>query len=195
MHPSTTPIYHENFGGSSFEFQYEPCIRYDKHNRKEFSKCCDACGKEICGFSYRCEENDKDLHPCCVNLKNKLLIEDTIFDLRTEVFSKCIWCKKKKISDGKRDVRGWSYVSTCGKYHFHVYCMVELVHEACMKYGDIGLQNIELKQLAKFSNSGGSRAGKTLQMIKSIMKIILSVLLGDPTMLISNVIVEMASRG
>lgn len=64
-----------------------------------------------------------------------------------------------------------------------------------MKYGDTGFENVELKQLAKSSKNGRSRAGKTFQMIKSAMKIILSVLLGDPTMLISNVIVEIVSHG
>ncbi|KAH6777743.1 hypothetical protein C2S51_009055, partial [Perilla frutescens var. frutescens] len=191
----TATISNEHFPGSTFKFRYEPLTRLDNKYRKEFSKCCDACGKEICGFSYRCDENDKDLHPCCRNLEKKLLIENTIFDLRPEVFSKCIRCKKRKITDGERDVRGWSYVSTCNKYHFHVYCMMEMVHEACMKYGEIGLERVELRQLVKSRRNGGSRANKMIEMMKSVLKIMLAALLGDPTVFISNVFVELVSRG
>ncbi|KAG6399292.1 hypothetical protein SASPL_140768 [Salvia splendens] len=190
-HPKST-IHHDYFGGSIFTFRREPYTKLVSHNRRQFSKCCDACGKDVCGFSYRCEENDKDLHPCCANLEEKLLIDNTIFDLQSDVSSKCIRCKKKKITDGARDVRGWSYVSACGKYHFHVYCMAELVHDACMRYGEVGPGTGEL---ARSSRGRGSRAEKMLQMIKSVVKIILAALLGDPTMLISNVIVDLVSRG
>lgn len=188
-------LQHEYFGASTFEFRHEACTKLGKYNRREFCKCCDACGKDICGFSYRCEENDKDLHPCCGNLEKKLLIDNTVFDLQSEVSSKCMRCKKKKITDGVRDVRGWSYVSTCNKYHFHVYCMSELVHDACMRYGEIGPENVELRQLARSSRGRRGPAEKMFQMIKSVVKIILAALLGDPTMLISNVVVELVSRG
>lgn len=192
--PETT-ISHENFGNSVFKFRRKPLTRLGKNNRKEFSKCCDACGKDICGFSYRCEEKDKDLHPCCRNLKKQLLIDNTVFDLRAEVLSKCSHCKKKKITDGDRDVRGWSYVSGCNKYHFHVFCMVEMVHETCMRYGETGLETVELREIARSRRSRGSRGSKIFEMIKSVMKILLAALLGDPTMLISNVFVELVSRG
>ncbi|KAI3453675.1 hypothetical protein Pfo_010338 [Paulownia fortunei] len=186
-------ISHEYFGCSTFTFRDEPFTRHCKNNRQEYSKCCDACGKDVCGFSYHCETDNLDLHPCCRNLDKKLIIDGTVFDLRAKVSSKCMWCKKREISDGKRDVPGWSYVSTCNKYHFHVYCMLEMVHEAWMKNGEMGLEKVELRNMVKSRRNRGS--GSSFETIKSVLKIILAVLLGDPTVLISNVFVELVSRG
>ncbi|KAL0373224.1 UNVERIFIED_CONTAM: hypothetical protein Scaly_1004000 [Sesamum calycinum] len=193
--PHTT-ISHEFFGCSILTFRDEPFTRYGKNNRKEYSKCCDACGKDICGFSYHCAADNLDLHPTCRNLDRKLVINETVFDLLPAKgsSSKCIWCKKRKISDGKRDVPGWSYLSTCKKYHFHVYCMTEMVYEACMKNGErLGLEKVQLKQLIR--HRGSSRSSSVLETIKTFLKIILSALLGDPTLLISNVFVELVSHG
>ncbi|KAK6117090.1 hypothetical protein DH2020_049135 [Rehmannia glutinosa] len=187
-------ISHEFFGGSIFTFRDEPFTRRDRNNRKEYSKCCDACGKDVCGFSYHCETDNLDLHPCCRNLDRKLLIDDTVFDLRPKVSSRCKSCKRRKISDGDRDVPGWAYVSTCDKYNFHVFCMLEMVHEAWMKNGEMGLEKVELRQLVKFSGNKGSGRGAVFETMKSVLKIILAALLGDPTALISSAFVELVSR-
>ncbi|KAG8374886.1 hypothetical protein BUALT_Bualt10G0042100 [Buddleja alternifolia] len=189
-----TETTHEYFGCSIFTFREKPFTRTDRNNKKEYSKCCDACGKDICGFSYHCEADNLDLHPCCCKLQEKLLIDDTMFDRRANVSSKCMWCKKRKISDGQRDVPGWSYISTCKKYHLHVYCMTEMMHEAYMKNGDLALEKVDFKHLVKSKRMGGSRS-TTFETIKSFLKIILAALLGDPTMLISNVLVELVTRG
>ncbi|KAI3453676.1 hypothetical protein Pfo_010339 [Paulownia fortunei] len=110
-------ISHEYFGRSTFTFLEEPLTRHNRNNRREYSRCCDACGNDVRGFSYHCERDNLDLHPCCLNLEKKLLINDTIFHLRAKASSaKCICCKGK-ISDGRRDVPGWSYVSTCNNYN------------------------------------------------------------------------------
>lgn len=192
--PRTT-ISHEHFPGSVFTFCDEPFTTFDKKNRKEYSKLCDACGKEICGYSYHCEADRLDLHPCCRNLEKTLVFDDTVFGLRAKVSSKCMWCKKRKISDGERDVPGWSYVSTCGKYHVHVYCMVQIVLEGCIANGEMGLEKVEMRKLVRSRGSRGSGSRNVFETIKSILKIILAALLGDPTLLISNVLVELVSRG
>ncbi|CAI9784545.1 unnamed protein product [Fraxinus pennsylvanica] len=183
----------ENFAGSVFTFHDKPFIRVDKKNRIEFSKCCDACGKDICGFNYHSEADNKDLHPCCRKFEKKIVIDGTIFDLETKVSSKCGKCGKRKISRDEKDVLGWSYVSPCKKYHFHVFCITEMVQEAYMKYGDLALENMDLRELVR--NNRNRRNGNTFfTTIKSFVKILLSALLGDPTMLISNVVVELFSR-
>ncbi|KAL2517056.1 Cysteine/Histidine-rich C1 domain family protein [Abeliophyllum distichum] len=185
---------HEYFPGSIFEFLNEPFTKMGGKNRKVFSKCCDACGKDICGFNYHCEIDNLDLHPCCRKLEKKLVIDGTIFDLVTKVSSKCGKCGKKKISRDEKFILGWSYISQCKKYHFHVYCITEMVHEAYMKHGDLALENIDLRELVRY-NRNRSGGNTFFMMIKTFIKILLSALLGDPTMLASNVLVELFSRG
>ncbi|GFP85156.1 hypothetical protein PHJA_000659400 [Phtheirospermum japonicum] len=188
-------VSHEFFVGSTLTFRDRPFIRQGhdkKHNRnnKEYSKICDGCGKEVCGFSYHSETDNLDLHPCCLSLEKKLLMDDTVFDLRPRVRSKCGFCKQRKISDGERDVPGWAYVSACDKYHFHVYCMSEMVHEAWMKNGEMGLEMVKLSR-----NRGWSGKRAIIDTVKLVLKIILATILGDPTALISSVFVEFVSRG
>ncbi|XP_022881232.1 uncharacterized protein LOC111398523 isoform X2 [Olea europaea var. sylvestris] len=192
-HP-TSEVSHENFGGSIFTFLDKPFTRLGKKDRRVFSKCCDACGKDICGFNYHCEEDNLDLHPCCRKLEKKLVIDGTIFDLETKVSSRCGKCGKKKISRDEKNVLGWSYVSQCKKYHFHVYCITEMVQEASMRHGNLALENMDLRELVRYNRNRGGR-NTFLTKIKSFIKILLSVLLGDPTMLISNVAVELISLG
>ncbi|CAI9784542.1 unnamed protein product [Fraxinus pennsylvanica] len=191
-HPKSE-VSHENFAGSVFKFHNKPFTRLNKKNHKEFSKCCDACGKDICGFNYHCKADNKDLHPCCLKLKKKLEIDGTIFDLKTKVSSKCGKCGKREISRDEKNVLGWSYVSTCKKYHFHVYCITEMVQEAYMKYGDLALENMDLKQLVR-NNRNRSGGSTFITTIKLFVKFLLSALLGDPTMMIPNVMVELISR-
>ncbi|PIN22865.1 hypothetical protein CDL12_04416 [Handroanthus impetiginosus] len=187
-------ITHGYFPGSSFKFHGKPFTRLGKNGKREYSKCCDACGKDICGFSYHCEVDNLDLHPCCRNLQEKLLVDTSMFNLRSKVLSKCMMCKKGKISDGNRYAPGWSYVSKCNKYHFHVYCMKEMVHEAYMKSGNMALEEVDLKGVIKSKKS--SRTERTaFGTIKAFLKIIVAVLLGDPTLLISNVLVELVTGG
>lgn len=64
-----------------------------------------------------------------------------------------------------------------------------------MKNGEMGLEKVELRQLAKSSRNRGSGTNKIFETIKTFLKIILAALLGDPTLLISNVFVELVSRG
>ncbi|KAK6130090.1 hypothetical protein DH2020_036163 [Rehmannia glutinosa] len=135
-----------------------------------------------------------DLHPCFAGTGEKTLIDDTVFNLRPKVSSRCKSCKRRKISDGDRDVPGWAYVSTCDKYNFHVFCMLEMVHEAWMKNGEMGLEKVELRQLVRFSRNRGSGRGAVFETMKSVLKIILAALLGDPTALISSAFVELVSR-
>lgn len=46
-----------------------------------------------------------------------------------------MWCKKQASSSStkSRNLGGCSYVCTSTKFHFHVYCITEMVHEAWKK--------------------------------------------------------------
>ncbi|XP_022892657.1 putative late blight resistance protein homolog R1B-23 isoform X2 [Olea europaea var. sylvestris] len=142
-------VSHENFGGSIFKFHYKPFTRLGKKYRREFSRICDACGKVICGFNYHCEEENLDLHPCCGKLVKELVIDGMIFDLEAKLSSKCGMCGQKKIPRVENNVPGWSYVSQCKRYHFHVYCMTEMLHESHMNSSDLALENMNFRE---FSN-------------------------------------------
>ncbi|GFY82184.1 hypothetical protein Acr_02g0004240 [Actinidia rufa] len=117
-------VTHDFFPGSVFEFLEQP------HILGSCGRICDACGKDIHGFVYHCRANDWDLHPCCSKLEKELRIDDTDFILCDKVTSKCMWCKNKKLCGTTSHVPGWSYVSGCGKYHFHVCCVAKMEHKA-----------------------------------------------------------------
>ncbi|XP_054780841.1 uncharacterized protein LOC129288348 [Prosopis cineraria] len=44
---------------------------------------------------------------------------------------KCVKCKRKYLNNvqSKEAFRGWSYVSSCGNYCYHVYCVKTLILE------------------------------------------------------------------
>ena len=99
-------------------------------------------------------------------------------------------CKKKKLDGTTSCVPGWSYVSGCGNYHVHVYCVAKMaakiVHEAWKK-GEVdessdssALDRIDLRVVAKSGRKGGSGSGfgKT---IRIFLQTIVAILLGDPT--------------
>ncbi|KAI5670700.1 hypothetical protein M9H77_11064 [Catharanthus roseus] len=182
-------ISHEFFKGSSFKFFEEPQTECGNGKCKEHGRCCDVCGKDICGFNYHCEDKGWDLHPCCNNLPKKLCIDETIFEIKKGVSSKCMWCDQKTVSGGSKNIPGWSYVSNCRRYHFHVFCVMELLHGAADKNGNLSLENMNLNQLAK-SHGNGKVEGKLWRIAKLILKTILSILMGDATTMLSHVVVD-----
>ncbi|THF98378.1 hypothetical protein TEA_018451 [Camellia sinensis var. sinensis] len=73
--------------------------------------------------------------------------------------SECMWCKKQASSSSTKshDPGGCSYVCTRTKFHFHVYCITEMVHEAWKKgviiddsTNDISTALKEMDLLTKF---------------------------------------------
>ncbi|GFY82180.1 hypothetical protein Acr_02g0004200 [Actinidia rufa] len=184
-------ITHDFFPGSVFEF-YE-------HIPGSCGRICDACGKDINGFVYHCWEDGWDLHPCCSNLVKELRIDGTDFILRDKVKSKCMWCKKKKLCGTTSRVPGWSYVSGCREYHFHVYCVAKMVHKAWQR-GEVdesgnssALDKIDLRVMAKSGRKGrsGSGFGRT---IRIFLKTIVAILLGDPTITLACVLFDALSK-
>ena len=180
MFTSTTPTKsHDFFGKSTFKF-------YEQHPGKSNNRetYCDACGKRIKGFVYHCPEIDKDLHPRCSNLKDKLEIEGVKLRLR-KTESKCSRCNQKKIKDSWSKIKEWSYVSECGTYNIHVYCAMEMVEEA-WKDGTandndcLALENLDVRSIQGHSNRNRRRVNKYLRIGKIILETIISVIVGDP---------------
>ncbi|KAL7253160.1 hypothetical protein ACSBR1_007647 [Camellia fascicularis] len=94
--------------------------------------------RHIQGYLYACNARNLALHPCCSNLKANLCIGGMDFILHNKVSSssKCKRCNQKTPLGTKTGNPGCSYVSTCSKYHFHVYCITQMVHVAWTN-GDI----------------------------------------------------------
>ncbi|KAK2976862.1 hypothetical protein RJ640_009313 [Escallonia rubra] len=124
---------------------YEGCIfKFFNQQPNKFFNSCDACGKAVNGFLYLCEAEGKSLHPCCRNLKNAICVqggkgngkdkeefESLTFQLHKQMLGQCIWCDKNNLGGNSSGIGGWSYVSECKDYHFHVYCTAEMVLECC----------------------------------------------------------------
>lgn len=191
---------HEFFKEFTFKFYDKPPPR--KCDKIYCNKCiryCNACGKHVKGFVYHCDEdeNDWDLHPCCRNLKNELKIEGVKFHLG-ETVSKCSWCNQTKIKDGWSKIKGWSYVSECDKYHFHVYCAMEMVIEG-WKNGTansndcLALENLELPIQRQLNRNSG-RGNKYWRIAKVFLKTIVSILLGDPTITLGSLLVDLVIK-
>ncbi|XP_059627113.1 uncharacterized protein LOC132269911 [Cornus florida] len=162
--------------------------------RKQSTKCCIACGRNICGSFYHDKAKGWSLHPCCCNLESKLCIDGVNFELHDKVLSKCMWCNKK---DHKTNIPGWSYVSACKKYHFHVHCVTEMVHEAWKKgvidkVDSVALEEMDLK-LLRNSNKYDGKGLKNIiwKTVKIFLKTIVGILFGDPSVIIASMLEEL----
>ncbi|XP_057505724.1 uncharacterized protein LOC130789018 [Actinidia eriantha] len=194
---------HQLFKGSTFKYLSKPGINI---------RICDACGCEIKGCSYHCEAKNLDMHPCCSNLKGKLCNEGTDFILRNEVKYRCLWCNKKKPDGiGKTRVPGWSYVSKEKRICCHVHCMWPMVFEVWKKGGfhstnddddtlidddnlTMALQKIDLKVMANSNGNGGGRRVEILKSIGIFLRAIIGILFGDPTVVLTSLLVELISK-
>jgi hypothetical protein len=190
--------HHEFFKGSTFKFYNQSPGKCCMRNCDNCRRYCDACGKAINGFVYHCEAKGLDLHPCCRNLKNKICIDGEKFWLSDKVSNKCIWCKKKKLPNSAKGIPGLSYVSKSENYHFHVYCAMEMVLESWnnMPKDDnicLALENLELPLQRNSSGSSG-KGRKYLRIVKMVLRTIVTILLGDPTITLACLLVELVSK-
>ncbi|KAG7998883.1 hypothetical protein I3843_01G277900 [Carya illinoinensis] len=189
---------HEFFKGSTFKFFNRPPGRCCECNRDDDKRYCDACGQAINGFVYHCEEKGWDLHPCCRHLKDKIDIDGVEFRLCNKVSQKCLWCKKRKLPNCVKGIPGWSHLAKSDNCHFHVYCVTEMVLES-WKNGPkdsncLALENLKLElplQANLFRRRG--RGSKYLRMVK-FLGTILAILLGDPTITLACLFVELVSK-
>ncbi|KAI9157578.1 hypothetical protein LWI28_024650 [Acer negundo] len=208
------PITHHHFyKNCTFEF-------FDKPFRRKWwgiERYCYGGGKPVKGFVYHCKDRDKDLHPCCLNLASKsevlnvfelcsdgllkkeclwykLKVDDVKFKLRDKVLKKCFWCKRRRLEGSISGIRGWSYVSKCDKYHFHVNCASGMMLQGWKNesysnndYNDqtapdsLALENLELPIQGRFRGNGGRSSGdKFIRIVKMFFKVFVGILLGDP---------------
>ncbi|XP_042401322.1 uncharacterized protein LOC121991380 [Zingiber officinale] len=180
---------HPFFPDCTFHF-----LEVSKPNRR-----CDACGGDVNGYVYHCFEQGWDLHPCCAYLKHRKLVEteegdgSMLLTLHRRERSECFVCGKKRLN---RNARSWTYVSECGKYHFHVACMKKEAIEAA----DEG-RGQEIEKLAnKLSVAGRSRSAKASKFAKiaKIVKIaigfVMAAVVGDPSTLLISVMTTLFSN-
>lgn len=192
---------HAFFKGSTFEFFEQPprqCSR-NKHC-KECERYCDACGKPVKGFVYHCRKKGLDLHPCCSNLKEVVNIDGKTFRLCESVGSRCFCCGKVKIEGSVSGIRGWSYISTCNEYHLHVHCVTKMVSEVWKNRDKVSndnenecldLENLKLpKNLAKLRKDDVS-GHKCWRIIKAFFRTIACILMGEPTITMTCLVVEL----
>ncbi|KAK2637584.1 hypothetical protein Ddye_032376 [Dipteronia dyeriana] len=170
-------------------------------------RCYNGCGKLMRVFMYHCEEKWWDLHPSCLNLPNKLKVDYVKFKLRDKVLEKCFWCNKRRLEGSVSRIRGWSYVSKCEKYHFHVYYASEMMlegwkNESYSNNNDndqtspdslaLALENLELPiQGQSRGNGGGSSGHKFIRIVKMFFKVFIGILLGDSTISLTCLVAEL----
>ncbi|KAL7253145.1 hypothetical protein ACSBR1_007633 [Camellia fascicularis] len=180
--PTTSP---EFFRIVIFEFCRQP---------KQSTRSCYACGKSIHGYFYHCKSNQLNLHPCCAKLKIKLCGMDFVHQdevVSSSSSSACMWCKKQASSSStkSRGPGGCSYVCTRTKFHFHVYCITEMVHEAWKKgviiddsTNDISTALKEMDLQLMMPNSDKSTVNgiiETLKTVSPFVAAIVSIISGD----------------
>lgn len=180
MH-STPTTTHKLFKDSTFKF-YDQLPR----NCNECKRDCDACGKQVKGFVFHCHIKDLVLHPCCCNLKNEVEYDGMKFHLH----------KTESKYARSNQIKGWSYVSECGKFNFPVYCIWKMLFESrkegkSISIDDLSLENLELpiqrQQLKR--NSGMGKM--LLKMVKVILQAIVSIFIGDPTTALASILVNL----
>ncbi|XP_011027188.1 PREDICTED: uncharacterized protein LOC105127542 [Populus euphratica] len=216
------PCYECEHEDCSFHL-HEECAIATKSASHPFSNCsltfhsrapqgderlCDACGQDVLGFVYQCNHNKNphDYHPSCLKLQRTLTAEDgTRLHLRKKLPSKCLNCGSRKTLNSK--IKGWSYVSSCGKYCYHVACVKDMILKKWKKGyflqdgkvnetdNYLALQSaIPGRELELPSRKSSSKAKKTwIRQAKKVIMLIISALFGDPTTLISVLVQQLLS--
>ena len=129
----------ESGRSSSIKFSFLESKKCDFVFQKEApganQRGCDACGRDVKGWSYQCKmcKIPHYLHPCCAKLPiNQKGEKGIVLDLKAKTSSKCLECGSKNISQG---LRGWFYASNCGKHCYHVGCVMDMVLKNLEKGG------------------------------------------------------------
>ncbi|MCL7025692.1 hypothetical protein MKW94_006160, partial [Papaver nudicaule] len=177
---------------------YRKCnFKFLKSPRGE--RLCDACGGDVKGFVYHCEKSGRDLHPCCSKLPIQIESEGVKLNLQEKLTVECSWCGKRRLS---HKVTGWSYVSTCNEFHFHVNCVKEMLmkiwergHFNTQSAPRIGLHsdgeikneniNIFMTMDRRIVGNTEQRTVNRTRIRDGVEKTIISTILGDPTLAIT----------
>ncbi|KAG6671140.1 hypothetical protein I3843_Q012300 [Carya illinoinensis] len=141
------------------------------------AKFCVACGKQVRGFRYRSTRKKAHvLHPCCLKLPANITDRGVNLNLAEKTPSKCLICHNKKVS---KEIEGWTYVSTCGKYCYHVACVKDLCLENWKK-GYFRQQNTSNLVVQHTVLTRSQLGKKGSSMIKLVLELIVSSILDAP---------------
>ncbi|TXG49749.1 hypothetical protein EZV62_025624 [Acer yangbiense] len=118
----------EELAHTSHDFFKYNLFKFFPKLPNDHSKFCAGCGRLVNRFVYYCAELKDYLHPCCHSLPSKFKFYHVEFRLRDRSnTSVCLWCKKSKLQGITYGIKGWSYVSKCNKYNFHVGCATRMM--------------------------------------------------------------------
>ena len=104
------------------------CVLQFRDGGSGVDSMCDACGKKIKRFHYRCLCTfvKRNLHPSCLAYEKTLdAAYGLTLHLQKAATSTCLHCKTINLWS---KVRGWAYVSSCGTYSYHVSCVMEIIN-------------------------------------------------------------------
>uniref|UniRef100_A0A0E0AV01 DC1 domain-containing protein n=1 Tax=Oryza glumipatula TaxID=40148 RepID=A0A0E0AV01_9ORYZ len=167
-------LHHPMYAGRTFTFYAKPPAPSGRRN-------CDACGDPVRGFVYHCSGANLNLHPCCASLQGPITLDGHDFDVRAP--RKCSLCKKEKGPD--REL--WCY-------HTNINGEGVYLHVACVKHlagkrwqagrekkhgGQIMLASEELMMKEGPLKSISSEQDRIV--VGGVVRIIISVIFGDPT--------------
>lgn len=143
-------------------------------------RVCDACGDPVRGFIYHCFGANLDLHPCCASLHGPIILDGLAFDIGAP--RKCCLCMREK--GPERDL--WCYHSNINGegVYLHVACIKHFAGRRWQagrekKYGgQIMLASEELMMEGPLKSISSE---KDRIIVGGVMRIIISVIFGDPT--------------
>lgn len=182
-----------------FDKSIELKFLYEAPTSENDRRLCDACGGKVLGFNYQC--GNLNLHPCCAELPALIEKEDLAFELREKASHKCTGCGG---SGGYMTF--WFYRSKCKKYYLHVRCVKEILlgqqlnqlaaaagssssssssSSAAVAAGDVVTTFVKERALEKYKKKmDGETFERILRVVATVLRVILGVLIGDPTTLL-----------
>ncbi|XP_039156540.1 uncharacterized protein LOC120287616 [Eucalyptus grandis] len=178
---------HPCYPNCSFQFKSKP--------PKGKLRQCNACGKDVNGFFYRCQEKKGVyLHPCCAKLPKHLDGGEVKLSLWMAVSTPCHKCEKKRNS--------WIYRSSCKGYTLHVACWREMLVESWWKGRGGTTSGVptgvpclkDRPQTPHKMSKSKSKKKKWCEMLRLALQFLISAVLGDPTTFIAGVFVSLMSR-
>lgn len=156
-----------------------------RYTRESARNCCSACGKHAVGLVYT--GGGYTLHPVCAALQPVLQHKEVTLHLKECVhLTKCYRCGKRNLSGEKL---GWSYRSTCKKYHLHVSCVMDMLKDYVIGKWERGLcMSTDISSVPDLLPNRGScsssRTSRGKNIAWEILAIVLNVvfcsLLGNP---------------
>ncbi|XP_042495672.1 uncharacterized protein LOC122074774 [Macadamia integrifolia] len=177
---------------------YKKCeFRFYERPPGNVMRICDACRNDVLGFVYHCNKCGFDLHPCCANLPQVLDDGKHNLYLCLKLSSSCHCCGGKG--------PGWSYRSECKNYNLHVSCVKELLMESWQAmYLNVDKNKVRELQTRIPSLKGtlqshhhrgkGGKVKKCCQIAAGAVRVIISAILGDPTVIIGAVVGALISN-